>query len=99
MLSTILWLLFSQLCFAYDPSPGDMEMKPWLFQGQATDNPTWHLTVDPQFRGNPGGEAVLKVANQAWNWVNKQTGARGKNGNNAVVVCERCCHINSAYLY
>lgn len=87
MIVAILWLLFSQLCFAYQPGPGDMEMQVWKVNGQAGDSPTWHLTVDPQFNGNPGGDAVLKIINQCYNWVSKQTGAKGKNNNRAVVVC------------
>jgi len=91
MLFAILWLLFCQLCFGYDPGPGDMEMQVWKVNGQAGDAPTWHLTVDPKFDGNPGGDALLKIANFCWNYVNKQSGAKGKYGISAVVVCAFHC--------
>lgn len=85
MLTTMLWLFFSQLCLAvYTPlSTNDMQMELWDNGG---NNPTWHLTLDPKYAGNPGHEYVSKVANECWNWASKQTNAKGASGQNTVVV-------------
>jgi len=49
--------------------------------------PTWHKTLDVLNAGDSPKDYVYEIANQCWNWVSKQTNAKGANGGGKVVVC------------